>query len=149
MNHPAGSRLVNNAGVLATPGIGATGQRGLPFMTPRTNALYASNERHFDTQGVPIQNADQMASRYANVPVHKLATQLSGASAGANKMLQKAQKIGSFVRLSSGPEDSNMNNRPAQPTLTIGKNLGQMKAPTIIAERPATEECDNGQATEK
>ena len=48
MNQPGGGRLVNTAGVLATPGIGSTGQRGLPLLTPRTNALYASNERTYD-----------------------------------------------------------------------------------------------------
>ena len=31
----------------------------------------------------------------------------------------------------------------------MGKNLGQVKAPTIIVERPANEECDNGQFLEK
>lgn len=55
MNRPGGgaSQLVNTAGVLATPVIGS-GQpqilaNGLPFMTPRTSALYASNERQFNS----------------------------------------------------------------------------------------------------
>lgn len=48
MHRPGGSQLVNTAGVLATPVIGVpqgSGAHGLPFMTPRTSALYASNER--------------------------------------------------------------------------------------------------------
>lgn len=54
MNHPGGSQLLSTAGVLATPVIGSSHQpqgsaNGLPFLTPRTSALYASNERQFNS----------------------------------------------------------------------------------------------------
>ena len=41
---------------------------------------------------------------------------------------------------------SDKSNRPAQPSIIMNKvptNLGQMKAPATIIERPENEECDN------
>ena len=76
MNQPGGNHLVNNAGVLATPGIGSAA-RGAPFMTPRTNALYATNERHYDANGdapVNTQNLAEMAKSYSSIPVHRIAS---------------------------------------------------------------------------
>ena len=71
--------LSTGAGVLATPATIGKGQRNLPMMTPRTNALYAANERQFNTNEVQFntKNPAEMAKTYANVPVHRMASQLS------------------------------------------------------------------------
>lgn len=46
-------------------------------MTPRTTALYASNERQFNTGGPSMQTTSDMVRNYSANAVHKLASQLS------------------------------------------------------------------------
>ena len=117
------------------------------MMTPRTNALYASNERQFNTNEVQFntKNPAEMAKTYANVPVHRMASQLSFGSSilGGNGPNEKEEnknthqipsKIGSFISLASGPSDKSLLSKPPQPSLSSfskGTNLGQMKAPSI------------------
>ena len=139
-------------------------------MTPRTGALYASGERQFITSNnLPsMQNPAEIAKTYANVPVHMLATQMSNAQTGSgtalensdttkgsavreNKMLQKANQLGSFVNMSQRPPNFGSSARPAQPTFALPPtNLGQIKAPPTINERPVDEESDaKGKEEEK
>ena len=43
-------------------------------MTPRTNQLYAANERNFGAIApIDTSNAAEMAKTYANVPVNRIA----------------------------------------------------------------------------
>ena len=73
---------------MATPGVGLGGRGPMPYMTPRTGALYASNERSFiTTSNLTMRNPADAARNYANMPVHRLAAQMSG-----------AQQTGNFVR---------------------------------------------------
>ena len=124
-------------------------------MTPRTNQLYAANERNFGAQApIDTSNAAEMAKTYANVPVNRIAAQLSAASnggadqglvktsSGENKMLQRTSlKLNNFVNMNASQMA-----RPPQPSFKLPTNLGQMKAPSVIIERPTNEECDYGQS---
>ena len=124
-------------------------------MTPRTVALYASNERQYTPAATNTNNSAQMSKAYANMPVHRLVSNLS--QGGSRKMTN-------FVKLASGPKEMQQNESgsgagaklaPPQPVLFDQKrvqsatNLGQMKAPTIITERPAKEESDQPEETHK
>ena len=84
INQPGGGHWISNAGVLATPSINQIMHRGHPAMTPRTNALYAGDERHFNNSGVDRnlnhpsnveeeENPISMAEKFSSVPVYQLA----------------------------------------------------------------------------
>ena len=57
-------------------------------------------------------------------------------------MLQRTSlKLNNFVNMGASQMA-----RPPQPSFKLPTNLGQMKAPSVIVERPTNEECDFGQS---